>query len=53
LEENAIFRNVLHRTIENLDMGHFETEIKEFEDGYEFLESNWYLSSHIHLIIHE
>ncbi|NLZ66056.1 MAG: response regulator [Clostridiaceae bacterium] len=51
LEENAIFRNVLHRTIENLDMGHFETEIKEFEDGYEFLESNWYLSSHIHLII--
>lgn len=51
LEENAIFRHVLCRTIENLNLGHFETEIKEFKDGYEFLESNWYLSSHTHLII--
>ncbi len=51
LEENAIFRNVLFRTIANLDLGHFEVEIKEFQDGYDFLESNWYLSSHTHLII--
>ena len=51
LEENSIFRNVLYRAIENLDLDHFETEIKEFRDGYEFLESGWYLSSHTHLII--
>jgi CheY-like chemotaxis protein len=51
LEENAVFRNVLHRTINNLNLENFETEIKEFQDGYEFLESNWYLSSHTHLII--
>jgi len=51
LEENAIFRNVLYRTIDNLDLDHFETEIKVFQDGYEFLESTWYLSSHTHLII--
>lgn len=51
LEENAIFRNVLYRTIDNLSLENFETVIKEFQDGYEFLESNWYLSSHTHLII--
>ena len=31
----AIFRHVLCRTLENLDLS-FETEIKEFKDGYEF-----------------
>jgi CheY-like chemotaxis protein len=51
LEENAIYRDVLHRTLDNLDLGHFELEIKEFQDGYEFLESKWYLSSHTHLIL--
>ncbi|MGI6696561.1 MAG: response regulator [Christensenellales bacterium] len=51
LEENAVFRNVLYRTIDNLSLDHFETEIKEFQDGYEFLESNWYRSSHAHLVI--
>ncbi|NLM18707.1 MAG: response regulator [Clostridiaceae bacterium] len=51
LEENAIFRNVLYRTLENLDLDHFEMEIKTFQDGYEFLESDWHLSSHTHLII--
>lgn len=51
LEENPIFRNVLYRAIVNLDLDHFETEIKEFRDGYDFLESGWYLSSHTHLII--
>lgn len=51
LEENAIFRNVLYRTLNNLDLDHFEMEIKVFQDGYEFLESDWYLSSHTHLII--
>ncbi|MGI6508409.1 MAG: hypothetical protein ACOX4A_08535 [Saccharofermentanales bacterium] len=34
-----------------MDLGHFEAEIKVFQDGYEFLESTWYLSSHTHLII--
>ncbi len=51
LEENAIYRDVLYRTLDNLDLGHFELEIKEFQDGYEFLESKWYLSSHTHLIL--
>jgi len=51
LEENDIFRNALYRTIDNLNFDNFETEIKEFQDGYEFLESNWHLSSHTHLII--
>jgi PleD family two-component response regulator len=51
LEENAIFRNALYRTIDNINLDNFEVEIKEFEDGYEFLESNWYLSNQTHLII--
>jgi len=51
LEENAIFRRALYHTISNLNLDNFETEIKEFQDGYEFLESNWHLSSHTHLII--
>ncbi|HHW94497.1 MAG TPA: response regulator [Mogibacterium sp.] len=51
LEENDVFRKVLYRTIENLNLNNFETEIKEFQDGYEFLESDWYFSSHTHLII--
>ena len=51
MEENDIFRNALYRTIDNLNFDNFETEIKEFQDGYEFLESNWHLSSHTHLII--
>ncbi|MGI6071573.1 MAG: response regulator [Lachnospiraceae bacterium] len=51
LEDNAIFRNVLYRTLENLDLEYFEAEIKEFQDGYEFLQSNWYRSAHTHLII--
>ncbi|MGI6349019.1 MAG: response regulator [Eubacteriaceae bacterium] len=51
LDENAIFRRVLYHTLKNLNLEYFETEVKEFQDGYEFLESDWYHSSHTHLII--
>lgn len=51
LEENVVFRDVLCRTISNLKLDNFETEIREFRDGYEFLQSDWYLSSHTHLVI--
>lgn len=51
LEENNIFRNVLQTTIENLTVNHFQLEIKTFQDGYEFLQSDWFSSSHTHIII--
>lgn len=51
LEDDEIFSNVLLRTIENMDVEDFELEIKIFKDGYEFLQSDWYLSAHTHIII--
>ncbi|MCM3357934.1 response regulator [Psychrobacillus sp. MER TA 171] len=51
LEENEIFRNVLSSSMENMNVDMFELEIKAFSDGYDFLESNWYRSSHTHIII--
>ncbi|MDR7855223.1 response regulator [Tissierella sp.] len=51
LEENEIFRNVLHTTLENLSIEDFEIDIRDFQDGYEFLQSDWYISSHTHIII--
>ncbi len=51
LEENEIFRNVLHTTLENLYIEDFEIDIRDFQDGYEFLQSDWYISSHTHIII--
>ena len=51
LEENEIFRNVLSSSMENMSVDMFELEIKAFSNGYDFLESNWYRSSHTHIII--
>ena len=51
LEENEIFRNVLSSSMENMNVDMFELEIKAFSNGYDFLESNWYRSSHTHIII--
>ena len=36
LEENAIFRNVLYQTLNNLDLDHFEMEIKEFQATFDY-----------------
>lgn len=51
LEEDEIFRNVLKKSLEDLSFDHFEIEIETFSDGYSFLQSNRYLSSHTHLVI--
>ncbi|HHW38050.1 MAG TPA: response regulator [Bacillales bacterium] len=51
LEENDIFRNVLQTTLEKLTVHHFQLDIKTFPDGYEFLHSEWFSSSHTHIII--
>ncbi|WP_342567469.1 response regulator [Psychrobacillus sp. FSL K6-4046] len=51
LEENEIFRNVLSSSMENMNVDMFELEIKAFSNGYDFLASNWYRSSHTHIII--
>jgi len=51
LEENAIFSEVLEMTVQKMVIDHFQLETKVFSDGYEFLQSDWYLSGHTHLVI--
>ena len=51
IEDNTIVRKVLKETIEELPVDHFHFNIRLFQDGHEFLESEWYLSSHSHLIL--
>lgn len=51
LEDNEIFRKVLQRTIENIKVEHLDIQVKCFADGYEFLQSDWYISSHQHIVI--
>ena len=51
LEENDIFRHVLYSSLESLSVKQFQLDIKTFQDGYEFLQSEWYSSSHTHIII--
>ncbi|RST58171.1 response regulator [Siminovitchia terrae] len=51
LEENDILRNVIQTSLEDLKIDGFQLEIRTFQDGYDFLNSNWYLSSHPHVMI--
>ena len=51
LEDDTIFQHLLYSSLEKLSFSPFELDIKKFSDGYEFLQSGWYQSSHIHLII--
>jgi len=51
IEDDNIFQKVLHLALSKLPIKQFNLEIKTFSDGYEFLKSDWYRSSHTHLII--
>lgn len=50
LENNELFRDVLKMTIQNMNMNQLDIQIKLFSDGYEFLQSDWYYSSHTHIV---
>ncbi|QGG52945.1 response regulator [Lysinibacillus pakistanensis] len=51
LEENVIFGEVLELTVQKMVVDHFQLETKVFSDGHEFLQSDWYLSGHTHIVI--
>jgi len=51
LEENVIFGEVLELTVQKMIVDHFQLETKVFSDGHEFLQSDWYLSGHTHIVI--
>ena len=51
LEDRDIFRDVLQASLSSLTMDNVQLVTRAFEDGLEFLESDWYYSSHTHIII--
>ncbi|MEA0564534.1 response regulator [Lysinibacillus irui] len=51
IEQNAIFRQVLESTLNQIDIPHFTLDVKAYEDGYSFLQSDDYKSGHMHLIL--
>ena len=51
IEDDHIFQKVLQLALTKLPIKQFKLEIRTFSDGYEFLQSDWYRSSHTHLII--
>lgn len=51
LESDPIFSNVLKTSLEQLSFPYFDMEIMQFSDGYEFLESEFILSGHSHIVI--
>lgn len=51
IEQNAIFRQVLESTLNQINIPYFSLEVKVYEDGYSFLQSDDYKSGHMHLIL--
>lgn len=51
IEQNAIFRQVLMSTLEQLDIPHFTLDVSSYEDGYHFLQSSTYKTGYMHLIV--
>ncbi|WP_281217204.1 response regulator [Lysinibacillus capsici] len=51
IEQNAIFRQVLESTLKQLNIPYFSLDVKVYEDGYSFLQSDDYKSGHMHLIL--
>lgn len=51
IEQNAIFRQVLESTLNQISIPFFSLDVKVYEDGYSFLQSDDYKSGHMHLIL--
>ena len=51
LEDDAVFRDVLKMVVENLNPRGFDLVVNTFADGYDFLNSDWYLTDNLHVII--
>ncbi|WBF57564.1 response regulator transcription factor [Lysinibacillus sp. JK80] len=51
IEQNAIFRQVLESTLNQINIPYFSLDVKVYEDGYSFLQSDDYKLGHMHLIL--
>ncbi|WP_332646494.1 response regulator transcription factor [Lysinibacillus sp. 54212] len=51
VENNEITTSILKNLLSHTDIPNYSLDIKTFEDGFEFLESNWYKSGHTHIVL--
>lgn len=51
IERDEITNNIFYEMMEKIDVEHFNLDIRSFFDGQSFLDSSWYKSDHIHLIL--
>ncbi|WP_368505012.1 response regulator [Alkalihalophilus sp. As8PL] len=51
IEQDPIVNGVLLNILQRHDQEDFTLDIKTFQDGQQFLQSGWHVSSHTHLII--
>src|SRR5690606_12019692 len=51
IESDPILVRVLENIVKNLEIEYVHLEIRVFQDGYEFLQSDWFASGHEHILI--
>ena len=51
IESHSTLLEVLERRLLSMENELFDVQLRTFEDGFEFLQSDWYKTSHQHLII--
>ena len=51
IDDNPITISILSNLLHNMNISGFDFKIRNFTDGYEFLESSWYKSGHTHIIL--
>lgn len=51
IEHETIINNMLQEMIKKVDVENFELNIRSFSDGQSFLDSTWYQSDHMHLLL--
>ncbi|NGP45354.1 hypothetical protein G4V62_10460 [Bacillaceae bacterium SIJ1] len=51
IEEDAMISSILRNLLERCVIQGANLMIRSFQDGYEYLQSDWYRSSHEHLVI--
>lgn len=51
IENDAVMQSVLLTMLQRMEIDYFDLDIQTFDDGYQFIQSSWYQSSHTHLVI--
>nr|WP_106784093.1 response regulator [Lysinibacillus timonensis] len=51
VDDNEVFRDMLKMNIQQMKFEFIEVEVQSFKDGLEFLQSDWYVSNHNHIVM--